>query len=523
MKGEPAKVVGSGKVDIYVAAATIAAVAMVMYPMIRATYLPFVDLPQHVALAQLLGHIGDPDISRIYTAELFLQVNVLGLLIMTPLLAVAPEGAAVLVTLALYVIGLAFAMNKLCCSIGVSRGNAIIALLFVLNFNLFYGFISFCLGIPVLILVMARLADPGTMARRRAVFADAALWLLLILAHAILFVFALAALLLWFALSSAPPAARIRRLAAATPAVLWALGWYVSGRGGLGAGVSIEWHGLHEKLEGFGWSTVVSGVEGGVEWGLLCAAGLMVAALLALELRSARATPRGRQKPEDVRARMRLWVRLAALLALALYLFLPYAIVSAQFNTRGVFLLYNRFAILAPLLLIATLAWPCGARGRRILISAVLVLHVVTAWHWSGMQGRLSAESSGIDGAIEAMAPGKILKSLIYSPYSDVIDFPSYLHAGSYYQGRKLGEVDQSFALLPSTPVHYRDPVRPHLSQHDEHLSPHLFDWNKAALYDYILIYDRGGQWRQFYSSAPFERIYERNGWMVLDVKTRRR
>jgi hypothetical protein len=527
MKDEPAEKVGCTRADPFTVAATIAAVALVMFPVIRATFLPFVDLPQHVALAQLLNHIGDPDISRIYTADLLLQVNILGLLIMASLLAVFPEGAAVVVTIALYVVALAYATNKLSCSIGTSRGNAIIALLFVLNFNLFYGFVSFCLGIPVLILVIARLADTGALTRRRVMLADAALWMLLILAHAILFVFALAASLIWLTLSPLPPVDRIRRLAPAAPAILWALGWYASGRGGLGtspgAGVALEWHGFAEKLDGFGWSTVVPGVEGGFEWALLCAAGLLVAALLAVELRSSRVTPRGDRELKRKRSRMKLWVRLVALMALALYLLLPYAIVSSQFVTRGVFLLYNRFAVLAPLLLVATLVWPRYARARYVVISAVLILQTMMALHWSGTQGRISRESSGIDGAIEAMAPGKILKSLIYSPYSDVVDLPLYLHAGSYYQGRKLGEVDQSFALLPSTPVHYREPLRPYLSQRDEHLSPHLFDWSQATLYDYILIYDRGGQWRQFYSSAPFERIYERNGWMVLDVENRKR
>ena len=94
--------------------------------------------------------------------------------------------------------------------------------------------------------------------------------------------------------------------------------------------------------------------------------------------------------------------------------------------------------------------------------------------------------------------------------------------AGSYHQSGRLEEVDQRFALLPNSSVRYRDPARPYLSRMDKHLAPHLFDWRLAGLYDYALIYDRGGKWRGLYSSVAFRRIYEHNGWIVPDLKERR-
>jgi hypothetical protein len=514
-----------GGADPLTITAFFAAFLLVLFPIFRFAFVPFADLPQHVALAQLLRHIGDPEVTRLYAADLFPQVNILALLVMALLFVFVPEGLGVALIVALYVAGLAYALTRLSSALGVSRANAVLALLFALNFNLLYGFMSFCLGIPAMVLILARLAAVRDRAGGRALLADTALWLILALAHALLFAFALCASFLWLALSKISPGFRLRRLAAAVPALLLTLGWLFFGGGGEGRGMGselkIEWHGLGEKLDGIGWSTIVARADDALGWTVLCAAVGSAISLLVMEV-----VVRGRKPGTDSehhRSRMRLWVRLCALMAAALYLVLPYAIVSAQFVTRGVFLLYNRYAVLAAVLLIASLAWPRSRGFRRLGLSAALVLHIALAWHWSGLLGRVSGEARGLDGAIEVMEPGGIVKSLIFTPYSDVIDFPAYLHAGSYYQARKLGETDQSFALLPSTPVHYRDPERPYLSQLDEHLAPHLFDWRRAGLYDYILIYDRGGEWAQFHSPAPFPRIYEQNGWAVLDIKNRGR
>lgn len=512
------------RTDVFTVIALIVAVAVVLFPFVRSTFIPFVDLPQHVALAQLLRHIDNPDVSRLYAADLFPQVNILALLLMSSLFAVVPEGAAVILVLLAYVAGLAYGMTRLSSALELRWGNAVIALIFAVNFNLVYGFMSFCLGVPVLMLIAARLADARETWRLRAALADAALWIILVFAHALLFVFALAAALLWLALAPLAFGARFRRVTAAVPALIPALGWYFFGGGGgeagLGSKVAFEWHGLAQRFAGVGWSTIASGVGGVFGWIVLGLAGGLVAALLALEIRRQKSRGGGTGRRTG---RMRLWVRLVALLAAVLYFCLPYAIVSAQLVTRGVFLFYNRFAALAPMFLIATLQWPTSGKLRHLALSMAVLLNVALAWHWTGMLARVSGEARGMDGAIESMKRGGIVKSLIYTPYSDAVDFPVFLHSGSYYQARKLGESDQSFALLPSTPVHYRDPLRPYLSQRDEHLAPHMFDWSKARLYDYILIYDRGAEWRPVYSRAPFARIYEQNGWTVLEVGDRRR
>lgn len=541
-------------------------------------------------------------VSELYEATLFPQVNVLGLLALAGLLAAAPETVAVGALHLIYVAALAFSLYKLSGALGTSRWNAVFALLFAVNFNLFYGFISFCLGIPVLLYLVARLVEAGRSAAAEAVAQagssgaggppgasaaarsagegagepasgragtvavasggartagptqaatiaiDAVLWLLLLLGHVILLVFGLLSLFMWMLLWQARPRDCVVRAFAVLPAVALLIAWQFGGGAALepGAGLEYGWHGLGLKLAGAGLSLIVAGVKGTIEWAVIAVVCAASGFVLALELRRRGGGPRAKagtaksdrgreglsQKKNDharggtvgantwlPSPRMLLWVRLLALAALLLYAFLPYAVVSREHVTHGVFLFYNRFLVLVPLLFLPTLVWPSEKAPRRVLVAAVFVLHLALTWNLNALISGANEDAKGLDAAIEKMEPGKVLKSLIYTPYPEELNFPSFLHAGSYYQARKLGEVDQSFALLPPTAVHYRDHDRPYLSRGDEHLRPHLFDWQTVWAYDYVLIYDRGGGWREAYGPARLRRIHDRNGWIVLEVR----
>src|SRR5262245_40644769 len=156
-----------------------------------APFLPFVDLPQHIAQAQLLLHLREPAVAPLYEARLVPQVNVLALFTLAPALAVLSEAAAVRIVLAFYFCGLAFALYRLTRALGTSAWGAAAALLFAIQFNLWYGFLSFCLGMPILLLLVARWAGshaaPPT--SRRTLAVDAFLWWLLSLAHTLVFAF----------------------------------------------------------------------------------------------------------------------------------------------------------------------------------------------------------------------------------------------------------------------------------------------------------------------------------------------
>jgi hypothetical protein len=530
-----------------------------------AELLPFVDLPQHVAQASLLAHQDHPSVTALYEVRLFPQVNVLYLLLAAPLMRVLDDLMVVRLLLVVYVVGLGAAAWALTRALRTSSWNVLLALLFTVHFALMYGFMSYCLGLPILLWLLARLAGAGRPAgyaarpaaggQVRSVLVDAVVWLLLALAHVLLWLFAIGALLLrgFFAHHRRPPS--LARLAATLPSTMLVVGWAVTSRadldrlldreaaaaagatvtGGAGAtvnggagtmvnggadttaaGLEYVWHGVAAKLGAVGWSLTVASWPGTVEW--LVLAGVAAAIIVARVA--------DRVAPEDAVAAAtraaRRWMIAVALWAVVLYAVLPSSISDRQAATYGLFLLYQRVLIIAPLVVITTLRWPRATRWRALAIALVAVAHLATAWNLDRMLVRVGTDAAGLDASLAAMPPGKIVKSLIYTPFPDRLRFPAFLHVVSYYQARTLGEVDQSFALLPVAPVHYRDPRRPHLSRQDEQMYPEAFDWRRVLDYDYVLIHDRAGEWERCYARVPLPRRYERPGWLVLDVESAR-
>jgi hypothetical protein len=477
-------------------------------------FLPFVDLPQHVAAARIAWNLHNPDLARLYEVNWLPQVNVLALLFGAPLHAVLPEGAAVRVLVILGIAGLAWALLRLAQAAGRPAWGAIAAMPFALHFGWMYGFLSFGLGIPILLLVLARLAgaleDPRP--RWRPTFIDAFLWWLLLLAHALLFAFGAAAAVIWMALPGRDRIGRWRRPAAILPAALWALAWWVHTRavvdrldpGAGSGGIEAFWHDAPAKLLMAGQSLIVAGTDGRIEWTVLASLGLVATLLLVLELRSRESSP------------ARRFLRVTALLALLAYAFLPFSVYPRERVTYGLFLLYPRFLVLVPLVLFPTLRWPTRARIAMPLVLLLCAANVAVVGRQFTLFQQVAAEARGLDAAVEAIPPGRVVKSLVYTPRPPELRYPAFLHAASYYQARTLGETDQSFALLPTNPVHYRDLDRPYLSRRDEHLRPHEFDARRAAMYDFVLVYDREGRWRPRYASWGRPPVVATNGWIVL-------
>jgi len=489
-------------------------------PFATAPFLPFVDLPQHVAQAQLLLHRADPAVAALYEVQLLPQVNVLALAVLAPALAVLPESAAVRALLALFIGGLGWGAYRLTRALGTPAWAAAAAMLFAVQFNLWYGFLSFCLGLPLWLVLLARqaraldAADAGTgswPARPpfRALAADALLWWLLALAHVLLFAFAVAAFVLWIACARDRLAAVRARAVAILPATVWLAAWAVHARraiathfGVSSGGFEALWEGPGTKLAELGRALGVATRPGAVEWTVLAIAVAVAAACLWWERRSTR------------RGRAIAWARLVAVAALAAYACLPYSIYDRDRVTYGLFILYPRFAVLAPLVFAATLAAPASRRARSVIATVIAMALVVTSVHWTMVLQRVGREARGLDAALDTLVPGRILKSLIYTPYPAGLRYEGFLHVASYYQARKLGETDQSFAALVPSPVHYRDPAhRPYLSLHDEHLRPDRFDPAQAELYDYILSYDR---------ASALDPSTARNPWSIVAVDRRR-
>jgi hypothetical protein len=470
---------------------TAPAAVAVLYAVVvgAAPFLPFVDLPQHVAAAQLLLHRGDSTIASTYEFALFPATNVLGLFVMAPLHAVLPEAAALRVFWAVYLGALAFALSRLARATGGSEWSAALAMLGAFNYNVAYGFVSFCLGIPILVLLMSRWSErlePSHRSSRRELLVEAVLWWLSALAHLLVFAFALVALGMWLLLARRVP--RLPRLIAMLPALAWTLGCALRLRAAVArtspGDTEVVWHGLRPHLAELGRALGVVSASGVIEWSVLAIVAALVAADWVRERRARTGMPSRRFA-------------------------LPFSIYDSAHVSHGVFLLYARFLALLPLFWLPAVQ----ARGRR-LVAVVCILHVATAANWNTMLRRAGRQARGLDGAIAALDPYPRVKSLIYEPVPQGLRFEGLLHVASLHQARARGETDQSFALIPANPVRYRDPRRPYLSRQDEHLAPEQFDWRRARMYDAILLYDPKGIAN---ARGPF--LYDQNGWRVVAIK----
>ncbi len=489
----------------------VAAAAILQWSVLaRAPFLPFVDLPQHVAQAQLWLHLHGANVARLFESQLIPQVNVLALLVLAPLHALSSEGLAVRALLALYIGGLACSLYRLTRVLGTPAWGAVAGLLFAVQFNLWYGFLSYCLALPVFVLLVSRWAGSAAAhaprATKRTLAVDALLWWVLLLGHTLVFAFALATFALWIGFG-AGRRMRVGRAMALLPALGWFAWWNISNRALLarhfpegGGALDAIWEGPGTKLQDLGRSLLVASSPGRTETVVLW---VIAAVTLWLLLRGAPASTSGASAPRN-------WVRWAGALGLVAYCALPYSIYERDRVTYGLFILYQRFAVFAPLLVLPTLKAPSGRTTRRLLAAAVAACHIVLALQWNAVLTNVAKEAAPLDDAIATMAPGRVLKSLIYKPYPAGLRFESFLHVASYYQARRLGETDQSFAVLLPSPIHYRDLRHPYLSLQDEHLRPEEFDFEHGGpLYDFILTYVAP-------STLPgATTLFTRNGWRI--------
>jgi hypothetical protein len=183
------------------------------------------------------------------------------------------------------------------------------------------------------------------------------------------------------------------------------------------------------------------------------------------------------------------------------YALLPIACIILYFNTGEgygyVWLVAQRFPILALMTGIPLLRMPKGFRGLVVTLLALLLAAgsvVTTCKEFIRFQ---LTEVGDFDEALEAMDPRKKVAALIFDRGSSVVTWVPFLHFGSYYQAKKGGVVQFTYAGYAHWPVDFQPdkypppgggPARvrwewtPELASARDELYPY---------YDYVLV--RGG------------------------------
>jgi hypothetical protein len=129
-------------------------------PLFVTRFLPGLDLPFHLAMADMLGKGGTPadPYRELYVGKLGLEPYAAHFIALRVLGHIWPLMTAHKIIIALYVATLPLALAALLGAARRSRLPALLALPLAYNLTLHYGFVTFALSLPVLLMLLAALA-----------------------------------------------------------------------------------------------------------------------------------------------------------------------------------------------------------------------------------------------------------------------------------------------------------------------------------------------------------------------------
>jgi hypothetical protein len=511
-------------------AAYVAAAVALAVPLFAARWLPFQDWPQHLALASVIRHGRDPawGFDRYFVVQwLELSSYWMQYATLAALSLLVPLEVAARLQLAVVFAATLLAAASLCRAYDRSPWIGLLVAPTLYNTNLHYGFISFCMGVPLWLWALAAterlLAAPS---RRRAVGAGA-LYVATFFTHHQIFVLLVATVGVLVLCHSAPKDWRERAwrlLPLAVVVGVLFLPWLVStlvlpppadeavrasgvdqSYGRLGA-LGLTYRDFKEVVLHF-FRTVLSTVKDMkdrvvfVSWALLATA--------AVVLRRTEAEVHG------WRAALHAF-RLEALLGVtvAAFLYMPSSM-------KGLFYISPRFLPLALLL------WALLPRFRSERAAAAFGLGAValTVWLASIMQAeyrRFDREVGNLDAALAALPMGSATLVLEYGRGSDVAQLEPFLHVGAYAMVRRGGIVSNTFAKTAGVPVRYLSPEATPVYK----TNSNPLDARNVAFFDHVLVFrgpgkKKGGKRVEIprtltEARRSFTTLYEDDRWIVL-------
>ncbi len=481
---DPAPAGGTRAADRLAGALLLAAA---MAPFWAGRFLPLLDLPQHLGLAVAVARAGDP--ASPFAPYLELDpwpVPYWGFYGAMWLLqrAFSPEVAGKIL-LSAYAAGLPLAAAFLLRALGRDPRWAVFAVPLAFSTNLFYGFLPFLLGTPLLLLALGLL--DRHLAAGRPGAANAALLsaatVAVYLSHPQPFLLLGFASILLLGLHWRGPAWAARRALPLLPALGLFAAWlgraFVAPRPEFRR-PGYSWHGrlwelgaswepFRERL-GRGMQQLFGSFSDRSDWWMGWAL-LLALALSAVAARS-RSAPAGAGPPLRERLRARRGEVLCASF-LGLWLTLPYSV-------RGQWYLAPRYLVFAALLAPAFLRAPADG-PRRWLLAAGAALALAFCGNAASKVRAFQPEMAGLAEVLSRAGPGGRLAGLLFlhrledgavreiepgpvrhpgldpdRPRPAEQRLSTLHHAPAWYQVWQGGDVGMSFAGLPSNPVRYR-------------------------------------------------------------------
>jgi hypothetical protein len=499
----------------------------VAWPLATATWLPFVDYPQHLGTIAAIHGQGDPHLSPFFVVEYartqYLVPYVLGDWL-AYLFGVEGSGRATAI-LAIATLPLAVALFLREHGRPAVLGAPAAAI--ALHMYVFWGFLNYAMGMVAALVALAGFARLAREPDARHTALAGALGLLCFYTHAQLYAWlGLAAIVQLAAMSpSLGRRTALRALGAsalaAVPSIVGAVVWIrlsgvvQHGEAGARSGHAAQvedappiFSAVHETLRSWLDHSFGAYHDGSGEH--LAIAFLAVIGLL-VGLRGARGGTRAEARelaPEGThdaapaptaalgstasrllarapaRVPFRSWApELVLALTFAAYLFAP-------FSYRLIEPINHRFLPLA-LALLPVLGPTCALapRARWAVAVASIALSIATGAVHHARFVETDEEMGELSDALSHTEPGHRLLGLIFDAQSRVVRAPIYLHAHQYYQARVGGLACFSFVEFPKSPVQYRPGAEPPPFPPRFEWEPHRYDhhvWGDA--FDYWLV-----------------------------------
>ena len=505
-------------------------------PLFVTRLLPGLDLPFHLGIADMLSKTGaaSSPYAPYYDGGLRMAPYAAHYIALVALGKVMSLLAAHKVVIALYVAAMPLAAAALLAACGRSRIPALLAFPLAYNLTLHYGFVSFALSLPVLMLLLAQMArhlqaQSGQVGRTW--MGTAALAVLLFLCHLQNFLFGVGAALAFVVLSRIPWRRRLLGAAALVPSLAALTYWQLTATTtGPSRTVAQVWDiikrqrlaDLHGRtfVQDVGWrlaavhNHAMRAFTDMIEvrtcgWLLATLGGYFLIALLSwklVETTNAEKPARSFWLPSVV----------AVLAALAAYLLLPHHLPQFELMT-----FYPRFAVLV--VLMGLLLIPGRLRRWRrpwswLLPLPALVLCALYGRELVGHYRLYAAETADFLEVLEKTPPGARVVSLVFNRASRVMRIESaFVGMSGFYPALRPhpnSMVNVWYCGLRHMPCQ----PKPTTADFPKPWEPQRFNPDKSLpLFDYYFVRDLPRGFDLFKGQASQVEVFAQKGsWIVF-------
>jgi len=416
--------------------------ALGLVPIVPA-YLPLVDFPQHVALHAIWNNISDPafHLDGRFRVTLATPYALPHLLAHVAARFLGPEGGlrAVLV---LSLVAFPLAALVLLRAFDRPPEIALAAFPAALSFVYWYGFISYVMALPLILLGIAQARRCAVGGRPRHVALLAVLALLTVATH----VFAFLVLALLGGIAALATTRALSRLAVAAfalaPGLAWSAIWTVSSSAEPSQEpLKTSYGTLRERLQILLGSAFGSYTRDARVLAIALASAAVLAAALWLSRRPAPAAG-------DERARRALGV--VAIAAISASLLCP----QVFMNTWG---LWERIPPVAFVAFAGALRWPIAGETRARLAAGLAAIALFASGTALAQGLAFSEQAKGIRELAQELPKGaRVMWTACGEEKPWRRATPSFKHLGAYVQAARGGDLSYSFAHFHHMVVRYR-------------------------------------------------------------------